>query len=48
MRRKAEEIMKEENCFACDKKSKQKKRSSYSETLSRITQDDGLTTLIDT
>ena len=32
--------MKEENCFACGKKSKQKKRSRHLETLSRVERDD--------
>ena len=32
--------MKEENCFACDKKTKRKKRSRHLETLSRVERDD--------
>ena len=47
MRLKSNEIMKEENCFACDKKTKWKKRSAHLETLSRVEWDDGSATLID-
>ena len=39
--------MKEEKCFACDKKTKRKKRSRHLETLSRVEWDDGSATLID-
>ena len=34
-------------CFACDKKTKQKKRSRHLEMLSRVEWDDALATLID-
>ena len=44
MRRKSKEIMKEGKCLACDKKTKEKKRSRHWETLE---QDDGSTILID-
>ena len=47
MRRKSKKIMKEEKCFACDEKTKRKKRSRYLETLSRVERDDGSATLID-
>ena len=47
MRRKSKEIMKEEKCFACDKKTKRKKRSRHLETLSRVERDDGSATLMD-
>ena len=47
MRRKSKEIMKEEKCFACDKKTKRKKRFRHLETLSRVERDDGSATLID-
>ena len=47
MRRKSKEIMKEEKCFACDKKTKRKKRSRHLETLIRVERDDGSVTLID-
>ena len=47
MRRYLNEIMKEEKCYACDKKTIQKKRSRHLETLSRIEWDNGLATLID-
>ena len=36
MRHKSKGIMKEEKCFACGKKTKQKKRSRRLETLSRV------------
>ena len=39
--------MKEEKCFACDKKTKWKKRSRHLETLSRVEWNDGSATLID-
>ena len=39
--------MKEEKCFAFDKKTKRKKRSRHLETLSRVERDDGSATLID-
>ena len=39
--------MKKEKCFACDKKTKRKKRSRHLETLSRVEWDDGSATLID-
>ena len=39
--------MKEEKCFACDKKTKRKKRSRHLETLSRIGGDEESATLID-
>lgn len=38
--------MKEENCFACDMRTKRKKRSGHWKTLSREEQDDRSTTLI--
>ena len=47
MRRKSKEIMKKEKCFACDKKTKRKKRSRHLETLIRVERDDGSATLID-
>ena len=47
MRLKSNEIMKEEKCFACDKKTKWKKRSTHLETLSRVEWDDRSATLID-
>ena len=46
MRRKSKEIMKEEKCFACDKKTKRKKRSRHLETLSRVERKEGSATLI--
>ena len=46
MRRKSKKIMKEENYFACDKKTKRKKRSRHLETLSRAERNDGSATLI--
>ena len=39
--------MKEEKCFACDKKTKRKKKSRHLETLGRVERDDGSATLID-
>ena len=39
--------MKEEKCFACDKKTKWKKRSRHLETLTRVEWNDGSATLID-
>ena len=43
---KSKEIMKEEKCFACDKKIKRRKKSRRLETLSRVERDDGSATLI--
>ena len=39
--RKSKEIMKEETCFAWDKKTKRKRRSRHLEKLSRVVQDNG-------
>ena len=39
--------MKEKKCFACDQKTKRKKRSRHWETLSRVERDNGSATLID-
>ena len=47
MRRKSKEIMKKEKCFACDKKTKRKKRSRHLETLIRVERNEGSATLID-
>ena len=47
MRRKSKEIMKEEKCFPCGKKTNRKKRSRHFETLSRVERDNGSSTLID-
>ena len=47
MRRKSKETMKEEKCFACDKKTKRKKRSRHLETLIRVERDHGSAALID-
>ena len=47
MCRKSKEIMKEEKCFACDKKTKRKRRSRHLEKLNRVEQDNGSATFID-
>ena len=47
MRHKSKGIMKEEKCFACGKKTKQKKRSRRLETLSRVERVDESATVID-
>ena len=39
--------MKEDKCFACDKKTKWKKRPRHWETLSKVKWDNRLATLID-
>ena len=39
--------MKEEMCFACNRKTKRKRRSRHWEKLSRVRRDDGSATLID-
>ena len=47
MCRKSKEIMKEEKCFACDKKTKRKRRSRHLEKLNRVEQDNESATFID-
>ena len=47
MCRKSKEIIKEQKCFACDKKTRRKNRSRHWETLSRVEPYDGSATLID-
>ena len=39
--------MKEEKCFACDKKTKRKRRSRHLEKLNRVEQDNESATFID-
>ena len=46
MHHNSQEITKKENCFTCDKKTKQKKRSKDWEMLSRVERDYRSTTLI--
>ena len=44
---KSKKIMKENKCFACDKKTKQKRRFRQLETLCRVRRDNGLAAFID-
>ena len=47
MRHKLKQIMIEEKCFACDKKTKRKKRSRHWEMLSRVERGNGSVIFID-